>query len=301
MADFFVQLIHAAYEPTTRMRPRPVAHFEQTPATASFNLNPAGSMPTRASTETEIQPVWRTPGRSSATQSVSPPASNGFSVREGRVSQKDERVGAPSPAHIHASIAHVDHDHGRSRRMTSSPAAEIPKPDAFVDPPTSEISPAALSQKALHAHSHTEREADIFGSRSLSALSTSESQGRSPEQFRLHPDVRLSSTPLHATLTAQTVTASGERDDSRRLLALRPQDAGGEMQPLAFPETPRTTAQQVGPVIRVTIGRIVVKAEVRSVPNNARPRQTQTSAPSLSLDEYLNARNGLSTRNGGGA
>jgi hypothetical protein len=42
-------------------------------------------------------------------------------------------------------------------------------------------------------------------------------------------------------------------------------------------------------VIRVTIGRIVMKAEVRSAPGSARP---QPSRPALSLADYLNARNG---------
>jgi len=105
------------------------------------------------------------------------------------------------------------------------------------------------------------------------------------------PNATLPPAPL---VNARPGLTTNDADQSRRAniqpLTIRPHVARPDgAPPRANEAADETTGETAAPVIRVTIGRI----DVRAVNAPAPPARRQTpSAPKLSLDEYLRSRNG---------
>uniref|UniRef100_A0A7C1FV21 Uncharacterized protein n=1 Tax=Caldilinea aerophila TaxID=133453 RepID=A0A7C1FV21_9CHLR len=324
MSDFFTRLIQAAYEPGAMMRPRPVAHFEQLPPALPFEPEPPG-----ASTEEEIRPAGQTlKGPWAAFQSASFSEFSEADVRtiqEGEAAQ-EERFNVQTTAR--APIARAPIDRVRVVKITSafSERAEETAPPvegqikgqklsesasiAPRQPSLHAVSPMVSASLAQDARNRLLVDAPDFRDDEVSTPAAKASPFPSPFAS---PTKKSSPLSVQGSLDAPTHTTRSDIDEPNRPIALRShvlhsQRRGSESQagaaaPASFvgAPPPQEPSQQAGPVIRVTIGRIVVKAEVASTSKNARPQQMQSSRPALSLTDYLNARDRLNARNGGGA
>lgn len=197
----------------------------------------------------------------------------------------------------------------RAKEIDPPVEGEKPPGRASVAPPHSSlysVPPMVSAPLAQYARNHLHVDVPDFRGKEVSPLAAKALPFASPTK-------KSSPRPVQEALDASVHTTRSGIDEPSRSIALRShvlrsQRKDGETQagaaaPASFVGTPppQEPSQQAGPVIRVTIGRIVVKAEVASASPNARPQQVQPSRPALSLTEYLNARDGLNARNGGSA
>ena len=322
MSDFFTRLIQATYEPDAMMRPRPVAHFEQLPPALPFEPEPPG-----ASTEGELWSAGQPPkGPPAASQLHSFPEVDVRTIQEGEAAQ-EERFTVQTTAH--APIARAPIDRVRGAKITSASSERAGKTAPPVEgqikgqkpsesasiaprqPSLHAVPPTASTPLAQDARNRLRVDAPDFRDNEVSTPAAKESPFPSPFAS---PTKKSSPLSVQGWLDAPAHTTRSDIDEpSQPIAALRShvlhsQRRGGETQagaaaPASFvgAPPPQESSQQAGPVIRVTIGRIIVKAEVASTSKNARPQQVQSSRPALSLTDYLNARDRLNARNGGDA
>jgi hypothetical protein len=321
MSDFFTRLIQAAYEPGAMMRPRPVAHFEQLPPALPFEPEPPG-----ASTEGEIRPAGQPPkGPPAASQLHSFPEVDVRTIQEGEAAQEGRftvqttarapvarapidrvRVVKITPAFSERAEETAPPVEGQIKGQKLSESASI----APRQPSLHAVPPMVSAPLAQYARNRLHTDAPDFRDDEVSTPATKASPFPSPFAS---PTKKSSPLSVQGSLDAPAHTTRSDIDEPNRPIALRShvlhsQRRGSESQagaaaPASFvgAPPPQEPSQQAGPVIRVTIGRIVVKAEVASTSKNARPQQVQSSRPALSLTDYLNARDRLNARNGGGA
>lgn len=317
MSDFFTRLIQATYEPDATMRPRPVAHFEQLPPALPFEPEPPG-VSMQGERRSAGQPLK---GHPAASQLPSFPEVDVHAIQEKDAAQ-EERFTVQTTARAMTARAMIDRVRsvkiisGSSERAKEiDPPVEGEKPPgrASVAPPQSSlysvppsVPPMVSAPLAQYARNHLHVDVPDFRGKEVSPLAAKALPFASPTK-------KSSPLPVQEALDASVHTTRSGIDEPSRSIALRShvlrsQRKDGETQagaaaPASFvgAPPPQEPSQQAGPVIRVTIGRIVVKAEVASVSPNARPQQVQLSRPALSLTEYLNARDGLNARNGGSA
>lgn len=304
MSDFFARLIQAAYRPDARMRPRPAAHFEQTPTAPPFEPELFGGESVAPATEIDASSARRIRGRPSVgAQPASAPEADALPLRAAEA-PREARFDATSPTRRRAPVAQGASSRGHDVRTGPSPGETILK---------------AGSTTALQATPAFSTGQDAHRSRLLPSSGSPISESAHRQVRRLHPqsDAAESAAPtdglsgpaekaarasapsvarrslafVRKPFAGSTDAAPGDFDDLRRPIASQAQRRAGV--PAALPSAPAQASPEAAPaaqpVIRVTIGRIVMKAEVRSAPSSARP---QPSRPALSLTDYLNARNG---------
>lgn len=304
MSDFFTRLIQAAYRPDAGMRPRPVAHFEQTPTNPPFEPELFGGESVAPAMEIDASSARQIKGRPPAgSQPASALEADALPLRPVEA-PREARFEATSPAGRHAPVAQGASSRSHGARTGSSFGETILKAESatalqatpvsstgqdahrsrLLPPPDSPISESAQRQvRRLHPQSDA---AD-------SAAPTDGLPGPAEKAARASaPSVaRPSLAFAHEPFAGSTDASPDVFDDWRRPISSQAQRRVGA--PAALPSAPAQASPEAAPaaqpVIRVTIGRIVMKAEVRSAPSSARP---QPSRPALSLTDYLNARNG---------
>lgn len=326
MSDFLTRMVTAAYIPASSMRPRPVAHFEPLGAPLpiegdNFEDAPhaaeSSSMPRRAesdrmqdlpprtpSSTVDRLPVARQPQIAAAPlatpalENMAPPApslaaqhtaeqvhsqpappANPGIVAPAPVHDRADPIDAPTPAAVRKisppapAVVTQGERAARSMVQTAPTLASLAEAQTRSKQTVQARVPAAPPQQRaeqLTAHP-AERQ-----HHSLAAQHTIEAQPAAPasRQPALRNAAATSAAPSAQGSLSARRTASSERAD----------------QPIAR-ENGAPDSASTAPSIRVTIGRIVIKAESGNAPKPPKGRAS-ASGPVLSLDAYLRARQG---------
>ena len=322
MSDFLTRLVTATYIPAASMRPRPVARYEPavTPLSAPPDLfetqvaeettltneaptHPIESRPPSAPLQRAAQATFEqqlSPGIHAAEpgtthQAAPPPESRSLADRVQTANRDGVHLPGPtpepqslsharaaSPLTVHAPVTKPsvpDQPVARTRPASAPRTAQAPRPPA--QPPMAPRPAASVRESDTFRRSplvapvdEQKPGADVVLPRheSLAArregvlrANTPASEGRGTEPGR-HDE---------AAVAAAAPRAGRLASNQERASAPQPAGVNGTAPP--------------APVIRVSIGRIVVKAEN---PPAAKPAQVRPAQPALSLDGYLKTRSG---------
>lgn len=326
MSDFLTRLITATYTPAVSMRPRPVAHYE--PMAAPLPIWAPGVEPSSAVAHDGIAAQAPTAVKSLDTQDAPAEHSNlstekaGEQLRATAVALPRQTAALPQDATTgrgvslatraeagrstqqgvagHESIAARSQETAADRRLAE---AHAPQPSQALRPPIGVAEPATIAP-APTAPSLASARRELEPIRPSAVVTTHPAAATTLESNRLHETVVGATPPV--SLAAQrraTALAPAISSDER----VPPGDRHGRVQPAlpsahqllaaqhiesAAPMRDAVSATPPPPVIRVTIGRIVVKAESATSIKDAPARPTQPGRPALSLDQYLKARSG---------
>lgn len=329
MSDFLTRLVAATYTPAVSMRPRPVAHYE--PMAAPLPIWAPGVEPSPAVAHDEIAEIAAQASAAvkSLDAQGAPAEHSNLSVEKageqlrapavalprqtvalhqdattGRGASLATRAeagqGAQRTAAGHESIAARSQETAGDRRLAG---AQAPQPLQALRPPIRVAKPATIAP-APTAPSLASARRELEPVRPSTAVATHPAAATTLEPNRLHETVAGATPPVSLAAQRQaTALAPAISSDER----VPPGDRHGHVQPAlpsahqllaaqhtesAAPMRDAVSATPPAPVIRVTIGRIVVKAESAASTKDAPARPTQPGRPALSLDQYLKARSG---------
>lgn len=318
MTDFLTRLVTATYGAAPILRPRPVAPYEPmaTPpllrpeAIEAAPVTPGErtdrATPLAALASTPDSPITsRTPAPADSVTSVPP---------RPQPATRDDRL-APSPTdqgRSHNSLpARVEAAQGNLPHP-SAPRAHHGQQPASVDVAPPVHSSASLSSRqrlavepasnSSHQSNVQSQPAPIHAAASpLRAVATPAAAtpqptgGNAPASTPLHAppftSSPLASTGADALAPRRSAMAAEEEPAATRRLALplaRDRSEQEQRAPVARAEGDLTPA----PIVRVTIGRIVLQAAPSAPARAVAARMSQPAAPALSLDQYLKGRNG---------
>jgi len=311
MFDFLTRLVTATYEPAASVRPRPVAHYE--PLGAALPVRPVGEHATAAT-------VLAEPGAPPAHQAQSPP--DRTASRRTAAGTQDSRampplsVAARTPTtKFIASQVQAVH---QNAAPPINPPATAPLPphrtrrDAESPVPASTATPAGQSRQASaaaapHAAGETPRQPAQGVAAPLRAAVTLPPQRSAPlrgmdaapgdpaSQVVALAVRREVEQPVAAPAPSapRTGDETHSAQEAARRVTLRSEQVANS--PRVTLSAPPATDAPPAPVIRVSIGRIIVKAERPAAPASPAPRPAPAPSPSLSLEGYLKTRNGGDT------
>lgn len=317
MSDFLTRLVTAAYVPAASMQPRPVAQYE--PVEAPLPLWPQA-------VESQAPSTAQTAGKSGAPAKILPAPTD--TAREQESSAPAARSGQTTAPQRNALERPNDSLDARAERdkqkemaarraglVLGLESADDPRRAGSVGspPPRTQMRRAAsVPDTQAAAGSPLAIKHVLEPARSPAMPLRAAVQSESP-LTRLAPPVTPGPAGQHATAVAPAAPAS--------LTARRAAMASGavsssaehttqderqiRMQPLTQP-TLRSARQTSGapgesraapaavnaPTVRVTIGRIVIKAENANPTQPAKARPASSAKPALSLDDYLKTRRG---------
>lgn len=325
MSDFLTRLVTATYGAAPVMRPRPVAHYE--PLTTPPPLWPQDVeaalpvAPAEVTGSTALANPAGAPGAAQTPPSVSgdsvnrvaPAASARTQVRPLAAPLHERRHDAPvvrreadppvptaSPARTPQRALAAEEERAalagnKSASPASSPLAANRRPAL---PP---VAPAPPGTRRGNLQSDPQPPLAPTAPLPTTLTPASASSPQTEMRASVPTAQRASSaTPSPpASLAVQRAAllagAPGETDDapSAQGAARRPAQSPGRSLPDPALRSPVAQSEErtaSTPVVRVTIGRIIIKAEPASP---ARPAPTPRAAlPSLSLDQYLKGREG---------
>ncbi|MFO7631074.1 MAG: hypothetical protein R6W76_00975 [Caldilinea sp.] len=330
MPDFLTRLVTATYIPAASVRPRPVAHYEPVDATLPVQPavyeTPTPPLPTLTGETSashaesrslsvapqriehavqDVQPSPRTRSGEMDTPrlDVQPTEDGSIAMRAQAANWGEMHPPAPPPGPSLAS-------HARNKSVLSAPGSVEP-PSVQREPMQNAkltsmhpIADEALLQSAqtlaspLRAAITPELE---IRPRSLpiapvdeqeSAVGASSTQGGS--LAARHEGLLRASTLTPAEHRVDSGQEDGEEADAAPVTLRNGRLVDSQGRALAAPPVGVNPTSPSAPIIRVSIGRIVVKAEPPATAKQASPRPAPVR-PALSLDGYLK------TRSGGGA
>ncbi|MBK8798623.1 MAG: hypothetical protein IPM07_20865 [Anaerolineales bacterium] len=299
MSDFLTRLVTATYVPTASVRPRPIAHYE--PQGAALPVRPAGD-------ETASEAEMATGARSVHASENQP----GRAVRQ-RAGAEPQTSSAPRPLPMDArlppakSIAALAQAASQSAIPITPPTTEplMPHRTRSEDVTTLPAATATLAGQSREAPAAAHQIITEAPRRPAPGQAAPLRAAVTPQPYRSAPvRERDAEAGDHA---GQPISLAARREQAQPTAAPTPapravgetrdaQDTAGRAtlragqvanSPRAALSAPPAHATPP-PVIRVSIGRIVVKAE-RPVAPAAR---NSASRPALSLDGYLKTRNG---------
>ena len=321
MSDFLTRLVTATYGAAPVMQPRPVAQYEPvtttlpvwpqdaeaTPSVALDEMtgstapaNPAGapgvsmtplSMPSDSTGRSTLSAPARTPAPQERRHDALAPQS---------AARLDALSGRPARA------AHHTHEVEAERAALAISARTSPASPPLTanwQPTDLPVAPAPLSTHPYDVPSNPEPlHAPVVPLPTTILPASAASQRAEARTPVLAAQRTPAATPLApASLAVQRAAlaaeSAGETDDahSAQGAAQRLAQSPGRSMPdpaLRPPVAPSEESTAPAPVVRVTIGRIVIKAEPASPARTATAPARRPATPTLSLDQYLQGRNG---------
>lgn len=329
MSDFLTRLVAATYTPAVSVRPRPVAHYE--PMAAPLPIWAPSVEPSPAAAHDEIAAQAPATVKSLDAQGAPAEHSNlsvekaGEQLRAPAVAPPRQTValhqdattgrgaslatraeagrGTQRTAAGYESIAARSQETAGDRRLAG---AQAPQPLQALRPPigvaaSTRVAPAPAAPPLASARRELEPVRPSAAVATLPAAATTLEPNRLHET---HETVVGATPPVSLAAQRQTTALAPAISSDERAL---PGDRHGHAQPAlpsahqllavqhiesAAPMRDAVSTMPPAPVVRVTIGRIVVKAESAASPKDAPMRPAQPSRPALSLDQYLKARSG---------
>lgn len=317
MSDFLTRLVATAYGAAPVMQPRPVAQFEP--------LTPPLAVGLQGIDATPLTPPEITDQAASATQPAGAPAAT-MAPTTTAAAMTPRPTALVNPIVRPAQSASPDHAAPPSAATMSQPGLSLQDrraaqtldaarggvrladaANASMDPPREQGSAAAPLQ-ASPQHAVTWQPAASPVTTPTSPLPYVQAPQRTPEALQArtapslappHAERGMTDLPaLPASSARQTAPAAPVAPRAAfaaRVAAEHPAQRarGGPPAPLQPPSVISSDSETApAPIIRVTIGRIVIKAEpARTTLSTAAPAH-QPVAPKLSLDQYLQGRDG---------
>lgn len=326
MTDFLTRLVTTAYGDVPVMRTRPVAQFEPLasllPVETPANATASSSAPQTMAVQTGLIPgAAAAPGgerspaatapvdRARIAANAQPPARDQLSSTPTdhyvALAERAQSRAAPTP--LHATIGA-----GKPPPLVIASATPQDSPPPFHAAPSSgnaEAEPATLPVAPTlpdrrRADVMQASESSLMTALPLSAVALS-SRAASRLAERRAPDLTGVHSPASTTVALPTlaqhraglsanpaVDASGDRATVRvgrptHMPTRTPPDS-----PLRAAAVEAESSASPTPMVRVTIGRIIVQAEPAKPAQRSEAPVRQSVTPALSLDRYLQARNG---------
>lgn len=326
MSDFLTRLVNATYGAAPVMRPRPVAQYE--PVTPPLPLLPQDVVaPPVASGEMTGSTALANPAGApgvSLTPSSMPGDSAGRSVSGAPVrtqvrplaavpppqERRHDALASQSAASLDVPAATPERTARRTRATEeerAAPAVSTGTPPASPpltanwQPTALPVAPASLGARRSNVQSTPDPlhapVAPLPTTVAPASAASQRTEVRTPAPDAQHTPAATPLPPASLAVQRAALTAgsAGETDDARNAQDAARRSVQSPGQPIPDPALRSPVAQSEerttsAPVVRVTIGRIIIKAEPASP---ARPAPTRrAAAPTLSLDQYLKGREG---------
>ena len=315
MTDFLTRLVTATYGAAPLLRPRPVAPYEPmaTPPPVWSAASEAPSVAPEEMTDraTPIASFAATPDLPTASRASAPSDGVAKTRRRAQPATREDHLAPADQGRSHDSLparAAAAQDNLReapaphTRRAQQPTSFDVASPARSVAPltpsqrlavrPTSSNLPwsKVQSQPApIHA------EASSLRAVVTPAAGTSQpTGGNAPALPPLHPPT-LAPAPAAALSTQRSAVVAagvgeGEPAATRHSTPLAGRERSEQEQraPVTRAEGDVTPA----PIVRVTIGRILIQAAPAPPTRAVAARASQPATPALSLDQYLKGRNG---------
>ena len=325
MSDFLTRLVTATYGAAPVMQPRPVAQYE--PVTPPLPVWPQDAeatppvVPVEMTGSTAPANPAGAPGMS-MTPSSTPGDSAGRSVSGAQVRplaaapppqerrhnalapQSAARLDAPlgSPARA-ARHTHEAEGERAALAVSTRTSPASPPLTANWQPTALPVAPASPSPRLSHVLSNPEPlhapVAPLPTTVTPASAASQRAEARTPVPAaqRTPSAAPLAPASLAVQRAALAAGSAGETDDahSAQGAARRPAQSPGRSMPdpaLRPSVAPAEESTAPAPVVRVTIGRIVIKAEPASPARTATGPTRRPATPTLSLDQYLQGRDG---------
>lgn len=319
MSDFLTRLVTATYGVAPVMQPRPVSQYEPvtTPlpvwpqdveAAPSVALDEMTGLIVRAkpaSAPGASMTPSSTPGDSAGRSTLSAPVRTPASQEHRHdtlASQSAARVDASTASPERTALHTLAAEAGRAvLPINTSTIAASPPLTANWQPAPLPVAPAPLSTRRSNVQSAPEPLHAPVASPPTTILPASAASPRAevrtpgpaaPPTSRITPLPPPFQAPQRA---AQAAGATGETDDADSAQGAARRSAQVPGRSMSDPALRPPVAQSeasIAPVVRVTIGRIVIKAEPASPARTAAASTDRPATPTLSLDQYLKGRDG---------
>jgi hypothetical protein len=302
------------------MRPRPVAQFEPLASTLPVWSPAAATTPTATPTMAaqttpltssaaapgvQMPPVAAMPGESARIAASDQPPARSQSpttpiARRTALAERAEERHASASGYPTSSAGQTQPiDAGGAASQAASPALQAlaSQGGPATAPTAAPVAPTLLERRqgsVVHASAPLPTPVSPLSAVAMSAFAASRlADEHAPAQIGAHSVGSTAVTPPTLAQQRAGLTASTVADDSGESKQVR------VLHPSRLPDGTLHTASVAtegntppAPVVRVTIGRIVIKAEpVKPEQRNATPAR-QPVTPALSLDQYLKGRNG---------
>lgn len=295
MTDFLTRLAERTLGLTPRVQPLLASRYAPGPAVPVFPntfSEEQASTPTRLADPTQVPTPPSREGALSTLESVLPRgvsethATSGATEAVAKTSLNSEKSAAlDAQEPIPPRAVSKTHDSSRTTGLAASSAESAASPSAESlrgrpSQPVRAPSRASLDRRGETASAHP-----------FLALAASDAMVQANQSAQHHEDLQAASLLLSPLPQVHLAETSGGRGVFDRLAVERAARRSDVVRPLpaaiAGQGEPISSANESGPpVIRVTIGRIEVRAILPPTPAAERPAPARTS-PVLSLDEYL--------------
>ncbi len=321
MSDFLTRLVTTTYGEAPLMRPRPVAQFEPSASTLpvwspvsatapsvvaqAMTAQTAPLTSSAAAPGVQTPPVAAMPGESARIAASDQPPARSQSptmpiARRTTLAERAEAQHASAPGYPTSSAGQTQpiNAAGAASQVDSPAFQALASQGGPVTAPTAlPVAPTLLERRqgsVVHASAPIPTPVATLSAVAISPFAASRwADEHAPAQLGAHSVGDAAVTPptlaqRRAALTADTVADDSE--ESKQVRVLHPSRLPDGTLHAAAVATEGNTPP--APVVRVTIGRIVIKAEpVKPEQRNAAPAR-QPVTPALSLDQYLKGRNG---------